>query len=174
VAGTDPGDRIPNPEPGPRRLPEAPSARYAGRPERAKPDGSASALRGPLARASIVALAGAISLVGVATVLTSTFGLLFVAGAAGGGIGLVLARAAAPRDDARPVSRRTVVRIAVVVALAAVVLADIATWLVALEEGGVLGPLDYLWTTFGPFVPAELVIAAVTAWWGASTGPVQG
>ena len=46
-------------------------------------------------------------------------------------------------------------------------------WAYALGEGGTLGLLDYLLQTFGPFVPAEAVIAAVTAWWGAGAGPVQ-
>ena len=58
-------------------------------------------------------------------------------------------------------------------AIGAVVVADIATWLYALREGGTLGLLDYLLTTFGPFVPGELVVAALGALWGASSGPVK-
>ena len=53
------------------------------------------------------------------------------------------------------------------------VIAALLTWLYARQEGGTLGLLDYLWTTFGLLIPGELAAAAVTAWWGASAGPVQ-
>lgn len=111
----------------------------------------------------------------VGGVFASTFGLLFVAAAMGAAIGLVLARAAvpAPGSDARPVSRRLVVWLALALAIVAVVVADIATWLYALAEGGTLELFDYLWTTYGLFIPAVAVVAVVTAWWGASAGPVQ-
>jgi hypothetical protein len=33
--------------------------------------------------------------------------------------------------------------------------------------------VDYLFETFGPFVPAEALLAALAAWWGAGIGPVQ-
>ena len=88
-------------------------------------------------------------------------------------VGLVIARAAAPEDGATPTPRRSVVRLAVGVALAGVVVGDAGLWLVALAEGGVLGPLDFLWTTFGPLVPGVALIAALTASWGATAGPVQ-
>ncbi len=125
-----------------------------------------------------MAVAGAIAMTVVGAILTSTAGLLFVAGATGAAVGLVLARAAAPagdasRADATPVRRRRVAWLSVALSLGAVALAGLATWLIGRAEGGVLGPIDYLVETFGPFVPGEAILAAVGAWWGASTGPVQ-
>jgi hypothetical protein len=124
-------------------------------------------------RADLAAIIGAAALVFVGAVLASTFGLLLVAGAMGAAIGLLLARAAVADGVTRPVSRSLVIRLAVGLALVAVAVADVAIWLYGRGEGGTLGLLDYLWTTFGPFVPGVAVIAAVTAWWGASAGPVQ-
>jgi hypothetical protein len=157
-----------------RRLEEPPSARYAGPPETTGPiDGGGSALAGPLARASLVAAAGALALTIVGALLASTVGLLFVAGVTGAAVGLVLSRAAVPAEDAAPVPRARVARFSIGLSVIAVVVAAVATWAYARGEGGTLGVVDYLLATFGPFVPAEAVIAAVTAWWGASTGPVQ-
>lgn len=161
-----PGERRP-------RLAEPPSARYA-EPTAARPDdGAASALRWPLAKAALAALLGAAALVEIGAVSASTVGLLFVSGAMGAAIGLLLARAAVPGESARPIRRTAVTRLAVVMGVAAVALADVGTWLFARGEGGTLGLVDYLLTTFGPFVPAEALLAAVTAWWGAGAGPVQ-
>ncbi len=168
----------------PRRLATPPSARYvvSGDASRsAGPPGSAatgsagidSALRGPLVRAAIVAAVGGMLLAVVGAILASTAGLLFVAGLTGAIVGLVLARAAVPRAEVPAVSRRRVAWLAVGLSLAAVLSAALATWAYARAEGGTLELVDYLLTTFGPFVPAEAVIAAVTAWWGATTGPVQ-
>jgi hypothetical protein len=110
----------------------------------------------------------------VGAILASTFGLLFVAGITGGLVGLTLARAAAPLDEAvDPVPRRTLAWLGVALALGAVAVAAVITWLIARAEGGTLELVDYLLTTFGPFVPAEAVIAALAAWWGATSGPVQ-
>ena len=178
----DPGDRTPTARPPARQLPEAPSARYARRPAAQPAGGEAGSgsgpepsgsLRGPSIRASAAALIGAAALVVVGGVLASTFGLLLIAGGMGTVIGLLMARAAVPADDAAPTPRRTIVRGAVGLALLAVVLADTGLWLFALGEGGVLRPFDYLWTTYGPFVPAVALVAALTAWWGANAGPVQ-
>jgi hypothetical protein len=110
----------------------------------------------------------------VAAILASTTGLLFTSGVTGAGVGLVLARASAPRGAARPITRRAVAWLAVALSIAAVGVAAVATWLVARGEGGTLGLLDYLWTTFGPFIPGEAIVAAVAAAWGAGAGPVQG
>lgn len=115
--------------------------------------------------------AGALFVVGA--LLASTAGLLFTAGATGGGIGLVLARAAAPRGEGRPVARRNVAWIAVGLAIGAVAVASVATWVVARGEGGTLGLVDYLLETFGAFVPGEAIVAGLAAVWGANTGPVQ-
>jgi hypothetical protein len=122
----------------------------------------------------VVAIVGAAVLWLVAAVLASTAGLLLVAGALGTTVGLLLARAAVPVDTAkRPTPRRTVVRLAVALAVGAVMVADVLTWTYARREGGTLALLDYLWTTFELLVPVEAIVAAVTAWWGASAGPVQ-
>lgn len=175
----EPGEPA-GPGDGPRpRLAEAPSARYAAAARTdPSPEGGGAAgstLNAPLARAVLVALASAAVLVLVGAVLASTFGLLFVAGLGGAAVGLVLSRAATPPDGARIATpRRTVVRLAIVVALGMVALGAVATWAVARWEGGTLGLFDYLLTAFGPFVPAEAVVAALAAAWGAATGPVQG
>jgi hypothetical protein len=171
---TQPGDAGPAPVAREsRRLAEPPSARYAPRSQGVATAGGGSALRGPLARATLVAVAGALLLTVVGAILASTFGLLFAAGVTGAAVGLVLARAAVPADDAAPVARGTVAWLALGLSIGAVAIAALATWAYARSEGGTLGLLDYLLETFGPFVPAEAVIAAVTSWWGATTGPVQ-
>ena len=159
---------------GERRLAEPPSARYSRPATSQAPAVGRSALMGPLVRALAVALAGAVALLLVGAILASTFGLLFVAAGLGAAVGLVLARAAAPLDESQAaVPRRRVAWLAVGLSLGAVAIGALATWLYALGEGGTLGLLDYLLTTFGPFVPAEAVLAATAAWWGATTGPVQ-
>lgn len=121
----------------------------------------------------MVAAIGAAVLLMVGGVLASTAGLLFTAGAAGAGIGLVLARAAVPRGEARPVARRSVAWLAVALAVGSVAVAAVATWVVARGEGGTLGVVDFLLETFGPFIPGEAVVAALAAAWGANAGPVQ-
>ena len=121
-----------------------------------------------------MALVGAVVLFLVGAILASTAGLLFVAGLTGAGIGLVLARARVPGDAGEAaLSPRAVTWLAIGLAIASVVVAAIGTWLFALREGGVLGPIDYLLTTFGPFVPGELLITALTAAWGAGAGPIE-
>ena len=181
MGGTEPGDRATPPAAqSARRLATPPSARYvetrvggggpAGEPATGAPG---SALTGPLLRALVVAGAGAGALLFVGAILASTAGLLFVAGIAGGAIGLVLARAAVPRGDARPVARRTVAWLSVGLAIVAVAIGGVATWFFARGEGGTLGLLDYLLATFGPFVPGEALIAGIAAAWGAHAGPVQ-
>ena len=172
----EPGDRAPGIDArGARQLDAPPSARYTtpGSDDAANV-ATASALPRPLVSAAVVALAGALLLVLVGAVFASTVGLVFVAGVSGAGIGLVLARAAVPRDPAlRAVPRRTLAWVGVGLSLVAVAIAALATWVIARGEGGTLGVIDYLLETFGPFVPAEAVIASLAAWWGASTGPVQ-
>jgi hypothetical protein len=132
-------------------------------------------LAGPLAKALLVAVVGAAGLVGVGLVLASTLGLLFVSGVTGAGVGLVLARARVPVEGAAaPLSPRAVTRLAIGIALAVVVVAGLATWLLARSLGGTLGPIDYLLTTFGPFIPGEAIVATLGAAWGARAGPIQG
>jgi hypothetical protein len=132
-----------------------------------------SALRGPLAKAVIASVAGALALVVLGAILALTAGLLIAAGATGAATGLVLARAAVPAGGEMPVPRRTLAWLAIALSLAAIVVAALATWVIAQREGGTLGLLDYLTETFGLFIPAEAAVAAITAAWGASAGPIQ-
>lgn len=132
-----------------------------------------SALPGPLARASVVALVGAAVLVAVGAILASPAVLLFVAGLLGASVGLVLARAGVSSDGARALLRRTVGRLAVGMSVGAVGVAAVGMWLVARSQGGTLDLLDYLWTVFGPLVPAEAIAAGLAAAWGAGAGPVR-
>ena len=187
MADMHPNDRPSPGEAGPRRLERPPSDRYApgGRAGGGTGSGAgrgaglgdspstSSALPGPLARAAIVALAMALALLAVGALLASTAGLLFVAGIGGGATGLVLARAAVPRDGARPVARRTIGWLAVAIAIGAVAVAALGTWLIAQREGGTLELVDYLAETFGAFIPGEAIVAAAAAAWGANAGPVQ-
>jgi hypothetical protein len=177
MAGSQPGDsRDPRAGRVGGQLAEPPSARYA---TKAGSNAGASVPQGasmvaPFAKAAIAAVLGAAALVVVGAVLASTAGLLFVAGITGASIGLVLARARVPAGEIPPrLSRRAVTWLAVALALGAVAVAGICTWLIARGEGGTLGPIDYLLTTFGPFVPGEAILAALGAAWGAAAGPVE-
>lgn len=154
-----------------RRLDQAPSERYASH-EEADGDDRGS-LVGPLARAGIAAVLGAALLFLVGAVVAETAGLVFVSGVMGAAIGLLLARASVAESGAPPLTRRAAAWLAIGLAAGAVVVAWVATWLYARQEGGTLGLLDYLLQTFGPFVPGELVVAALGAAWGASSGPVR-
>lgn len=178
MANRDPGEPVEQGERrAGRRLAEPPSARYAGAATGAADAADAAgraSLAGPLGKAALVAVGGAAVLVIVGAILASTAGLLFVSGLMGAGVGLVLARARVPDGAMAPAaSPRAVTWLAIGVSDAAVVAAGLVTWLIAVQEGGTLGPIDYLLTTFGPFVPGELLVAAGTAWWGVGAGPVQ-
>ena len=162
-----------------RRLAEAPSARYA-RPaaDLSGPDRAGRASKRPIVQAVAIAAVGAGLLFLLGGLLSTTVGLLFIAAAMGGGIGLTLAGLAVSASSAdsagpAPTPRATVRRAAVLLAIGAVVLAAVATWLFARSEGGVLGIVDYLWSTFGLLVPGEVVLAALGAAWGAGAGPVS-
>jgi hypothetical protein len=156
-----------------RRLDQAPSARYVTPGEAAASTGRGS-LVGPLAQAGIAAAVGAALLFIVGAVVAATAGLVFVSGVMGAAIGLLLARAAVATDERAPaLTRGTVIWLAIGIAAGAVLVALFATWLHARSEGGTLGLVDYLWQTFGPFVPGELFMAALGAGWGASAGPVK-
>jgi len=155
-----------------RRLAEAPSARL-------RPDAPAtsrderSALLQPLVRATLAGIAGALVVVLIGGVVASTTGLLVVSGATGAAVGLLLARAAVPDDDRRPIARRRIAAVAAGVAIASAVAGDAGLWLLALAQGGVLGPLDFLWTTFELLLPSAAIVSALAAWWGAHAGPIR-
>ncbi|MEO7664603.1 MAG: hypothetical protein ABIV26_05700 [Candidatus Limnocylindrales bacterium] len=112
----------------------------------------------------------------VGGVLAEHRGLLAVAAIAGAMVGLLAAAAAVSPDGVTPpaVARRTVVRVAISLALAMVVLGAAGIWVVARIEGGVLAPIDYLWQTTGFLLPAQALLASLGAAWGASAGPVRG
>ena len=177
VAGTEPGDR-PGPateRPG-RQLERPPGERYASPPGEPGAGGAPArdALFMPLAKASVAALAGALVLYVLGALLSSSFGLVFVAALTGAAVGLLLARAAVPGGGSAPaLTRPQTTRLAITIGLAAVTLGAVGTWLHAIGEGGTLGPIDYLLETFGAIVPLELAVAAFGAAWGAGAGPVQ-
>lgn len=122
------------------------------------------------------AILTAAALVIVGGILAERTGLLAISGIGGAAIGLLCAGAAVPRNGVVPavMSRDRAVRSAVVLAFVAVGGGAIGTWVYGRLEGGVLDPLTYLWTVFGPFIPAEIVIAVGAAAWGATAGPVRG
>jgi hypothetical protein len=183
MAGIQPGDRRTTPtDPPTRRLDRAPGERYAqaGTAERGTAPTADEAptrrraLFVPLARAAIVATVGALVLYALGALLSSSAGLVFVAGLTGAAVGLLLARAAAPGAGEEPgLTRRQVTWSALALTVAAVAIGAVGTWLHAIAEGGALGLVDYLLETFGILVPAELVIGAVAAAWGAGAGPVE-
>lgn len=113
-----------------------------------------------------VAVATALVLVIVGGLLASTTGLLFVAGVGGALTGLVLAGSTRPRERLRGFG--------IGLAIAAVAVGAVGTWLFARAEGGALDLVDFLWATTGLLVPAEAVVAALAATWGVRAGPIRG
>lgn len=174
MATSEPGEpREPRDGRSARRLEQPPSARYAAPGGEVSSTAKASPV-GPVAQAGIAAGVGAALLFLVGAVVASTAGLVFVSGVMGAAVGLLLARASVPTDERAPaLTRGAVTWLAIGIAAAAVVVADVATWLNARGEGGTLGLLDYLWATFGLFVPGELFAAALGAVWGVSAGLVR-
>ena len=112
--------------------------------------------RSPVARAvlvsALISLLGASAMVLLAGVLGLTAGLLAAVALTGIAIGRTM-RGAGPA--LRPSMQ---VIVGLVFVLDAVALGNIATWLYALAEGGVLGPIEYLSETFGLLVIAEFVV----------------
>lgn len=166
-----------------QRLAEPPSARYSGPgPAEAGPGESPSRSGArPAIQAVAIAVGGALLLFLVSGILATMVGLLFIAAVMGAGIGLTLAGLAGlavaaptgPAGVAEPFGRSTVLRAAVALAVVAVIVAAVATWLFARSEGGALGFVDYLWSTFGLLVPAEILVAALGAAWGTGAGPIR-
>ncbi len=162
---TDGTAAAPPPTPGERRLAHPPSDRYrtaeADFDETTADDASgpgASVARG-FVLAIVAGIVGAVAIVLLGGVLAVSAGLVVVAAATGWVVGAALRFGAgellAPR-------RRVV--LAVVIALVAIVFAQIGLWQYALREGGVLPLVDYLGEVFGPLVPIEAVAAVVVAW----------
>jgi hypothetical protein len=104
-------------------------------------------------------LAGSAAIIVLGGVLAVTAGLLVVAVAIGWGVGAgVLAGGGATLD------RGARTRLSLALTLGAVALGQAGLWAYARSEGGVLGPLEYLWDVFGLLVPLELAAAAITGW----------
>jgi hypothetical protein len=92
-------------------------------------------------------------------ILAVSAGLVVIAAATGWLVGAGLRFGASDLI----VPRRRVV-IAVGLAVAAVVLAQLGLWQYGLTEGGVLSFIDYLSEVYGPLVPVEIAAAAALAW----------
>ncbi len=122
----------------------------------------------------MVAVIGALLLTTMLGVILVTTGTFVVSLLAGGLIGLVVAGpTVGAGSGSPPLSRGAASRLAIGLALGMVVLAGLATWVLARTEGGVMDPISYLWTVFGFGVPAQAVIAVVAAAWGAASGPIR-
>ena len=126
---------------------------------------------GPIAAAACVAVAGAAALTVILGVILATTGTFVVSLLAGVSIGLIVSGAAVGPGAA--LHRDVAIRIAVGLALGMVILAGVATWILARAEGGVMDPISYLWTTFGFGIPAQAVVAVLAAAWGAASGPIR-
>jgi hypothetical protein len=173
-----PGDRPPGDRPPAGRLPRPPSARFERPAPSVDPGGTPgrAAIWLELAPAFLAGLVTAAVLVLVGGVLAERQGLLTISGLGGAAIGLLAARASVSRSGValpaltRPATRKAAISLAVLAVLAGA----LGTWAYGRLEGGVMEPLAYLWATLGPFVPAEAVLAAVAAAWGAGAGPIRG
>lgn len=147
-------------EPGERRLERPPSDRYSPAGPEAGPDGAASQGHA-LTYAVLAAVAGAAVITVSGGILAITAGLLVIAAALGWAVAAALSTS--PADGARV--RRQV--LAAALAAVGVALGQLGLWLVARQEGGTLGLVEYLREVFGILVPLQLVIAILVAWWRA-------
>ena len=127
--------------------PEAP-------PDGGLPDGADPGRRPALA--ALLVVVGAVVITVAGSLLAITAGLLVIAAALGWAIPMILA------NGITPGRRRW---LAPSLAVLGVALGQFGLWLVARQEGGTLGLIDYLAETFGFLVPLQLAIAAVVAWW---------
>ena len=170
----EPGERRPASARPARELAQPPSQRYRPTATGDPPPGRVRAVvTRPLILALSFAIGGLVAIVAVGGILASTTGLVFIAGIMGAGVGLELARAHSPNDGGPPaMTRRTVSVVALAIAIGTVALAAVALWLFARGEGGVLGPIAYLFDTFGPLTVLVPVAAALGAAWGAAKGPI--
>jgi hypothetical protein len=98
---------------------------------------------------------------GFAALLSFSAGLVVVALFSGRIVGLSVRTGA--REGVSPATRTSA---AILLTLAALTLALLATWGVARLIGGVLGLPDYLLETLGGVVPLSYIVATLGAWWG--------
>lgn len=132
--------------------------------------------RGAIVRAGAAGALGALALTGLVVIFAATTGTILVSGLTGAAMGLLIATAAVPSHSggAAALERDEAVRLAVGMAVGAVIVAAGLIWIAGRLEGGVMDPVTYLWTTFGLGFPALAAVAALAAAWGASNGPVRG
>ena len=152
--------REPGERPNRTTLDRPPGERYR-QPE--TPEGDATTANGPvrgIASAVLVAIAGAAAIVALGGPLTVTLGLIVIAGLIGRFVGVAIAA-----GSGATISRGARMASAVVIAILGVVVGQFGLWLYARSEGGVLALPDYLGQAFGWLVVAEVVVAAVVAWW---------
>jgi hypothetical protein len=147
-------------EPGERRLERPPSDRYKAAVREPADDGAGTQGRA-VGRAVLAAVAGAVVITVSGGILAITAGLLVIAAAIGWAVAAGLSTS--PGDGPRV--RRTA--LAAALAVFGVALGQLGLWLVARQEGGTLGLVEYLGEVFGILVPLELAIAGVVAWWRA-------
>jgi hypothetical protein len=147
-------------EPGERRLERPPSDRYTPAAPEPGHDGAGSQGRA-LAYAVLAAITGAAVITVSGGILAITAGLLVIAAALGWAVAAALSTSPA---DGTSVRREA---IAAGLAAVGVALGQLGLWLVARQEGGTLGLVEYLWEVFGILVPLQLLIAVVVAWWRA-------
>jgi hypothetical protein len=149
-----------------RRLDRAPGERFARPAKEPASDGEAGFAAGSMARAAAwAAPAAVISLVvyvAFSGPLAFSAGLVIIGIFAGRVIGV-----SAKAGGGGAITSDQAVSVALVVTLGWFVMSQLATWIYARNEGGVLGPIDYLLQTFGPVVPLVAIASVLAAWWSA-------
>lgn len=118
----------------------------------------------PIVHAVLAASIGAVVFVVLAGPFALGAGLVVVAAAIGRFVGLALAPLARVRAGNL---RLRVAVLAAGLAVGALVLGEIGTWLYARAEGGVLSLADYVASVHGPLAPLAVLAAAGVAWWSA-------
>lgn len=161
-ATVEPGERRPA-----SRLDRPPSERYAATQAPATPaDPTPAGATPPISRAIVAAflaaIAGGMALAVAGGILTITAGLLVIAVVVGWVVAVVFTVSVAPAGQGGRGVRRS---LAAVIALLGVALGQVGLWLIARNEGGTLGVIDYLGEVFGLLVPAQLALASAVAWW---------
>jgi len=147
-------------QPGERRLERPPSDRYeAAAPE--PPSGGAGSPGRGIVFAALAAVVGAAVITLAGGILAITAGLLVIAAALGWAVAAALTSSAGSGTALRRGW------LAAGLAAVGVALGQVGLWVVARQEGGTLGVLEYLWEVFGILVPLQLAIAVVVAWWRA-------
>ncbi len=148
-----------------RRLDRAPGERLAGGPSGEPATGAGGS--GSAGRAVAMGLVGAGIGIGsflvLAIPLSVSPGLIVVALFMARFVGLFV-RAGAAGSVSSPAR----VSVAVAIFLAAIAVANVATWLWARHEGGVLGLTAFLDETYGsPLLALEAMLGTLAAWWSA-------